>query len=169
MQVTHYFTIETLQQRINTEAIYKGRNRKDLIGLDDTSTIDAETLIREYLSTASYEVYSKLISSLSRTIEDDYDEEPFEFGVLFTDNNDVEYEDCIVYRYLEPDTMPTNLRATIRRAIEDCIVYYSVYNWLMDSNVPDWQKYELIYREKEDNLRSLTKRRVGLVRAYKLY
>lgn len=166
-----YYEIPTLINRINTEIIYKAKNRGEgVIGVDAASPIDAEVLIREYLATVSNDiVYNKLLSSMSRDILEDEELEPFEFSETFTDENSVDHEDCIIYRVEYPEKMPTNLTPSIYRAIEDVLVSYCVWNWMMDINIDGWQKYEEQYQKKEDDLRGLTKRRVGLVRTYKLY
>ena len=95
-----------------------------------------------------------------------------------------ELEDCVLFRciwpvrldysvtpavYVDSKTFDQSNIPLIQRAIEDTMISFAVYNWMMDNNIPDWQRYELNHLNKYDNLRGLTTRRINLKRTYKLY
>jgi len=168
---TFYFIVNSLIDKVNTHVLYKVRKRDDILGLDQNSVIDAELLIKEYLHSASAELFNKWISPLSRELEDlDDPQVAFVFNDTFTHpETEEETENCIIFRVIFPEKFDTTTKPVILRAIEDVLVSYAVYNWLMDSNIQDWQKYELEYLRKIDNLSGLLTRRINLKRSYKLY
>jgi len=168
---TFYYEIQPLIDRVQLEVLYKVRNRADIIGLGDNTIIDAELLVKEYLSSIAHDVFSKLLSPWGRTLEDlDDPQDPFEYNETFTHpETEAETENCIIYRVIFPDYSDENTKEPIHRAIEDALVSYCVYQWLMDSNIQGWERYEYEHLKKMDNLRDLMTRRINLQRTYKWY
>ena len=56
---TFYFEIQSLIDKVNLGVLYKVRKRDDILGLGENSIIDAENLVKEYLSSIAHELYSK--------------------------------------------------------------------------------------------------------------
>lgn len=173
---TFYYEIPKLIQKINTKVEYSIRNRTDKPkGLGDNSIIDAEMLVGEYITQIANDLFDKHISKLGRAVVFDLEEpqEPFEYGVDYILNEGTEEEetlaDCIVYRVILPEKFDTTTIPAIFKAIEDSIISYAVYQWLMDSNINGWQIYEERHEKEVDKLIGLVNRRIGLVRTYKLY
>jgi hypothetical protein len=167
--VSFYYTIPTLIDRINLGVLYKARRRDDILGLGENSVIDAELLIKEYIGSISADIFSKLMSPLGRTLEDlETPQEPYEFDVTFNDGTD-DHLECVVYRVILPTKFDATTKPSIEKAIADTIVSYGIWQWLMDSNMQGWEKYEYEHIRKYDDLRSLMTRRINLKRTYKLY
>ena len=167
---TFFYEIPSLNRRIETEVLYKARRGKGVLGIDNASIVDAEMLINEYLITISAEVFNRLTSPLSVALEDlETPLEGYEYNVTYTDDDSADHENSIVYRMIFPDTFNVITKSAILRAIEDAIVSYAVYQWLMDSQIQGWEKYEQEHLRKFDDLRLLTTRRKDLRRKYKLY
>lgn len=169
---TFYYTIPSLLNRIEMGVLIKVRNRKEkAIGLDALSTIDSELLVKEYLGSISADIFSKLTGPLGKTLADlETPMEPFEFDETFTHpDTDAETDNCIIFRTIFTDTMDSTSKPAIEKALADTMISYCIWQWLMDSNVPDWPKYENEHQRKYDDLRSLIVRRINLRRTYKLY
>jgi len=127
-------------------------------------------LINEYLISISAEVFNRLLSPLSEGLSDlETPLEPYEYDVTYTDEDSDDHEHSIVFRTIYPEKFITATSPAIMRAIEDSLVSYCVYQWLMDSDIQNWQKYEQEHYRKLDSLRLLTTRRKDLRRTYKLY
>lgn len=167
--VSFYYTIPTLIDRINLGVLYKVRNRDNILGLGENSVIDAEILVKEYIGSITADIFSKLVSPLGRTLEDlETPLEPFEFDVSFT-AGETTYENCVVYRVILPTAFDATTKPSIEKALADTIVSYCIWQWLLDSNIQGWEKYEFEHIRKYDDLRSLMTRRINLKRTYKLY
>ncbi len=179
---TIYLTIPSLQNRISTEVLYKVRNRAAILGLGDNTIVDAETLIKEYISTIAYDIWDKLLSPFGRTLADlEAPLLPFEFDVTYTPVSTA-LSNCILYRAIWPTKLDYSVEPpvevvdkvfdrsvipAITKGIEEVIVSFAVWNWMMDSNIQGWEKYEDQHKVKYDNLRGLTTRRIKLKRMYK--
>ncbi len=173
---TFYYEIPKLIQKINTKVEYSIRNRTEKPkGFGDNSIIDADMLVGEYITQIANDLFDKHISKLGRAVVSDLEvpQEPFEYGVDYILNegeiDEDTLEDCIVYRVILPEKFDTTTIPPIFKAIEDSIISYAVYQWLMDSNVNGWQIYEDRHEKDVDKLIGLVNRRIGLVRTYKLY
>lgn len=168
-----YYSLQTLRERISTEVLYKVRKRAESNNnLDDNSTKDADLIINEYIQTIATDIFNNWLSPMGRTLADlDTPEEPFEYDVSFTPPEDgaTELDNQIVYRVIFPDKFDSITVPAIDRAIADCIVSYSVWQWLMDSNVKEWQLYENKYETSKQKLVDLVSRRINPRRTYNLY
>jgi hypothetical protein len=166
-----YYEISTIIDRVHLGILYKVRKRDDILRLGENSGIDAELLIKEYLQSIAYDVFSKLISPLGRDLDDlDTPLEPFEYNETFTHpETEATTDNCIIYRVIFPEKFDDTTKPPIYKALEDTLVSYCIWQWLMDSNIPDWPKYEAEHERKYKDLRSLIVRRVNLKRSYKLY
>jgi len=166
---TFYYEISKILDRVQLGVIYKVRKRDEILGLDANSTIDAEVLIREYLSAVSHDIFNKWMSPLSRDLDDiEEPHEPFEYDETFVHpETGTETKNCIIYRVIFPEKFDTITKPSIFKAIEEMMVSYCVYNWLMDSNIQGWEKYEMEYLRHKDNLVDLITRRINLRRTYK--
>lgn len=166
---TFYFEIQSLIDKVNLGVLYKVRKRDNILGLGENSIIDAENLIREYLSSIAHELYSKQISPWGRTLADlDDPQEPFEYDATFTHpETEAKTENCIIYRTIFPEKADTITKLPIHKAIEDVLISYCIYNWMMDSNIQGWERYEFEYEKKLNILRDLMTRRINLKRTYK--
>lgn len=168
-----YYSLNTLRERISTEVLYKVRKRAESNNsLDDDSTIDASLIINEYIQTIATDIFNNWLSPMGRTLADlDTPEEPFEYDVSFTPPEDgaTELTNQIVYRVIFPDKFDSITVTAIDRAIADCIVNYSIWQWLMDSNVKEWQLYENKYETSKQKLVDLVSRRINPRRTYNLY
>ena len=169
--ITFYYTIPTLINSVNLEVLYKVRNRTNVVGIGENSIVDAETLITEYLGNISSEIFNKLTSPMGRAVAElDTPLEPYEFDVTYTHPDTLtDYENSIVFRIIEKDKFDVTTAKAIERAIQNTMVSYCVYQWLMDSNIQGWEKYEAEHIRYFDNLRGMLTRRVNLTRTYKLY
>lgn len=154
---TFTIDIKKILDRVETKALYKARNiKKD--GTSDfyqLSIVDARPFLIEKIRTVLARIWSTELSQYS--IEDGYtydDTDPLDIKVSY----EVEF----------PENFRTESIPSISRAIEDAIVNFVIYQWMMASNY-DYRKDEQEYRENMDEIRSLVARRTKLVRTYKLY
>ena len=166
---TFYYTIPTLIEKVNLDVLSKVRNRNNIIGIGNNSTIDWEVLVREYLSSIAHQIFDAYTSSLGRTLPElDTPQEPFEWSVTF-DPGTGDISDCVVFRVIFPDKFDQSTIPSVQKAIEDSMVSYAVWQWLMDSNIQGWELYEENHNRKLSQLSGLINRRIGLTRTYKLY
>lgn len=170
--VTFYYTIESLLNRIELGVLYKLKNRRTgVAGLDENSTIDATLLLKEYLGSISSDIFSKLTGPLGKTLQDlETPLEPYEYDATFTHpETEAETDNCVIFRMIFPTAFDSTSKPAIEKALADTMVSYCIWQWLMDSNIADWPKYENEHERKYDDLRSLIVRRTNLRRTYKLY
>ncbi|MGM0377846.1 MAG: hypothetical protein ACQEQ0_13830 [Bacteroidota bacterium] len=166
---TFYYKINAVIDRIQLGVLYKVRKRDDILGLDGNSVIDVELLVKEYMSSVAHDIFSKWLSPLARELSDlEEPQEPFEYDETFTHpETEEETENCIIYRVIFPEKFDTTTKQPIYKAIEDMIVSYCIWQWLMDSNIQGWEKYEMEYERKKDALVDLVTRRKNLRITYR--
>lgn len=168
---TFYYEIPKLVQKINTKVMYSIRNRTEAPkGFGDNSIIDADMLVGEYITQIANDLFDKHISKMGRELADlEVPQEPFEYAVDYTREGEDTIENCIIYRVILPEKFDINTVTPMWKAIEDSIISYAVYQWLMDSNINGWQIYEERHDREVNKLIGLVNRRIGLVRTYKLF
>nr|WP_320022075.1 hypothetical protein [uncultured Draconibacterium sp.] len=165
-----YFQIPDLLRRIDREVLYKSRNKDNIDGLGNNSIVDAHPVVKDYMNSICSEIFDKLTSPLSRGFSElDEPPVPYEFDKTFTKEDETTVDNCIIYRVMLPEKYDLNVIPSLMKAIEDCIVSYCIYQWLLDADIKGWQKYEREHERKFDNLRGLVHRRINLKRKYKLF
>lgn len=161
--VTFYYTIQSLVNRVENEAIHKVRRLKDSTP-EDLSIKDAEDIVKDYLRTMATDIASKHLGPLGRGLELlETPLAPFGWDVSVTDGQTT-VANCVVFLILEPTTnWDINTRELIRRTVEDTLVSYAVWKWTGD---PEEQ---IQHVTNYDNLVSLVKRRIKLRRTYSIF
>ena len=163
--ITLQYNINLLVDKIDEAILIKARNiKKD--GESDfkqLSIVDNKHFIKDKLEEISAKIFDKITSPISRTLSD----ERYEFNPL-TEGEEPVNSEKIVFRFTPPDKFDSGTTKAILRAIEDVMVSFCIYEWMLHSNY-DYRKDEERYTQRWDDLLSLISRRINLKRTYKLY
>lgn len=192
MSITNYsYEIADLIDRIKNESLYIARNVKKQMGqksvsgrnhyngdmvegddqLDDFGvTTNDEAMVKNYMKTAGALIFDTWMSAMSRTLTEDEIStygEPYEFESA---NNPT----LLLYTIKTDSTFDINTVPAIDKTVEDCIVFYTLWQWFKFSNLVAYAPnllavVEQQYLDSKNRLAGLMTRRIGLKRTYKFY
>lgn len=170
--VPFYFEIPKLINRAEVEVLLfvkSLKNDDDLPALEELAIgVEDENPVRKILKDAANKVY-QTISPYSRGLADlDTPLEGFEFAATYTDADDTETADCIIFRIIEPTNYDEVVRLPLDNAIENTLINFVVSEWLY-RNGADGSTHKDRYEENRDDILKLISRRTALKRTYKLY
>lgn len=162
-----YYEISELVKKVTQKSIYHAKHAKDEQGnpmIDKISVgPEDETFIKSLIKKAAIELFSMMEPYTHELADLDDPLEGFEWDATYdtTDN-------CVIFRVVETETMPTTVVKLMENSIESALVNYPVGHFLVHNQV-DGTLYIDLWNNDKDNVLSYINRRSGLKRTYKLY
>lgn len=169
------YDISSLLKRIETESLYVARNIENQQGeaqLDEFGiTLNDHVFVTTIMRSVSADVFSRWLSPNSRTLTEDevtaLNQDIFEFDK--SDSGDIKFA-------IKTDSnFDINTLPALDIAVEDYIVFATLYRWFLKSGVHLRGYRELLaglkslMDEAEGKLLGLAARRINLKRTYKFY
>jgi hypothetical protein len=139
--------------------------------MDDFAvTTNDEQMVKKYMQTAGALLFDTWISPMCRTLTE---EETQTYGLPY-EFESVNNPTLLLYTIKTDSTFDINTTTAIDRTIEDCIVYYTLWQWFKFSNLVAYAPnllalVEQQYKDSLNRLSGLMVRRIGLKRTYKWF
>ena len=170
--ITFYYELAKLTNRAEVETLLfvkELKNEDDLPALEElTIGEEDQSLIKKLFYNVANQVYAKL-SPYSRGLADLGEPlEGFEFDETYTDDDDADTDNCIIFRILEPTNFDEVVRLPLDNTIENTMINYVVSEWLFRNGV-DGSIHKERYEKNLDDILKYINRRLALKRTYKLY
>jgi hypothetical protein len=170
--ITFFYEISKLIDRAEVETllfVQKLKNEDDLPALEEFAIGEEDqSFVKMLFKDVANEVYAKL-SPYARGLADlDVPLEGFEFDATYTDDDEVETANCIIFRILEPTNFDEVVRLPLDNTIENTMINYVVSEWLFKNGADGTTQKERYLQNKDDILKYIN-RRLALKRTYKLY
>lgn len=171
--ITFYYEIPKLIDRAQIESLLylqKVENKEGLPDFEVAAISDEDSAyIRKLLKNVANKIYADKLSPYSRLLSAmDPPLEGLEFEATYTDVENNETADCIIFRIIEPTMFDAVTMLPIENAIENALINYTVAEFLYRNGADGSMHKGLHESDMKDILMYITRRTQGK-RTYKLF
>lgn len=167
-----WYEIKNVFARAKYDSVQYLKEHKDELGiakLDDVSMGDGdEAFVKKLIKQAAIKVFGMMEPYTHDLANLETPLEGFEWDVTYTDEEENQTQNCVVFRMIETETMSTTILPLMENAIENALVNYAIGKFLPHNNI-DGGFFMNEYESNHSDLLGYINRRKGLKRKYKMF